>query len=84
MRKESLKYVDVIAFIKSWLKRLYPVGSTLCVSEVSSHVFLMGKLLPIKPVFLHWCMKVDVLYFFIMLGLLGRAGHYGVYCPCPL
>jgi len=44
----------------------------------------MGNLLPIKPVFLPWYMKVDVLHFFIMLGPLGRATHYGVNCPCPL
>lgn len=84
MKKERLRYMDIIVFIKSWLKRLYPVGSTLCPSEVSSHVFLMGNLLPIKPVFLHRYMKVDVLYCFIVLGLLGRAAHYGVNCPCPL
>jgi len=29
-------------------------------------------------------MKVDVLHFFIMLGPLGRATHYGINCPCPL
>lgn len=84
MRKESFKYMDVITFIKIWLNRLYPVGSTLYLSKVSSHVFLMGNLLPIKPVFSHWYTEVDVLYFFIMLGLLGRAAHYSVNCPCPL
>lgn len=84
MKKESLKYMAIIVFIKSWLKRLYPVGSTLCLFEVSSHVFLMENLLPIKPVFLQWYMKVDVLSCFIVLGLLGAAAHYGVNCPCPL